>query len=164
MNVEEIPDGLHSLQLAAKVCEDTLGLPATKGNLELVGACIEAVAKKMFKGRPDASKLGMFVLVRRIEEAQKQGQKITGHWLRDGGYWEVEKPQALHGPPRYEHYGQGYGEQDITYLWKRYKEKRDSLNRPLTDGEIELLLDDLDVKRGAKPAWRVTGNSGKSYA
>lgn len=92
MNVEEIPDGLHALQLAAKVCEDTLGLPATKGNLELVGACIEAVAKKMFKGRPDASKLGMFVLVRRIEEAQKQGEKITTHWLRNGEYWGVQRP------------------------------------------------------------------------
>ena len=154
MTFEEIPDGLHPLQLAAKVCEDTLGLPATKGNLELVAACIDAVGKKLFRGRDDAAKMGCFVLTRRIETAQGQGIKITGHWLRDGGYWEVEREQKISGPPRYEHYGLGYGTGDMVVLWKWYKAKRDQLKRPLSESEVELLLTELDKKRGGPPAFR----------
>lgn len=52
-------------------------------------------------------------------------------------------------------HGRGYGENDVLYLWERYQSMRDSLpNRPLTAGEINGLLDDLDRKRGQAPAWR----------
>ena len=56
-----------------------------------------------------------------------------------------------------EPHGQGYGENDLLYLWERFTAKRGSLpNRLLTDGEINSLLDDLDKKRGVAPAWRKT--------
>jgi hypothetical protein len=55
---------------------------------------------------------------------------------------------------RYEHHGEGYGEQDIKLLWRLQKEKRTAVNRPLTDAEIDGLLNELDRRRGASPAWR----------
>jgi len=52
-------------------------------------------------------------------------------------------------------HGKGYSEVDIKYLWEIYTEKRESLpNRPMTDLEIDSLLNDLDRKRGHKPVWR----------
>lgn len=154
MNIESIPEGLHSLQYAAKICEETLGLPAIKANLELVAACIEAVAKKLFRGRPDELKVSTYWLTRRIETAQSQGEKITTHWLRNGEYWNVDRPSKMPGKPTYEHFGQGYGEADMKYLYSRYSALRKSVNRPLTDAEIETLMADLDKKRGGAPEWR----------
>ncbi len=52
-------------------------------------------------------------------------------------------------------HGRGYGESDVLWLLKRYMAVRESLpNRPLTDGEINKLYDELDQKRGQAPAWR----------
>lgn len=154
MNLDDMPNSLHALQYAAKVCEETLGLPATKGNLELVAACIEAVGKKLFAGRDDMAKMGCFVLNRRIEEAQRQGIKTTSYWLRDGGYWEIEKPRNFKNPDHYEHFGQGYNETDMGFLWTLYKSKREVVKRALSSEEIDKLLNELDEKRGRKPAWR----------
>ena len=71
-----------------------------------------------------------------------------------------QSPEAYRpgcGPECKERHGQGYGENDLLYLWERFTAKRASLpNRPLTDGEINSLLDDLDKKRGVAPAWRKT--------
>lgn len=60
------------------------------------------------------------------------------------------------GPRRkvYEHHGQGYGEKDVLYLWQRYSQKRAELNRTLTDNEVEVLMLDLDKKRGVVPDFR----------
>lgn len=57
-------------------------------------------------------------------------------------------------PP--EQYGQGYNETDMHELFKIYVSKMHTLpNRPITDGEINGLLDILDAKRkGGAPAWR----------
>jgi hypothetical protein len=54
------------------------------------------------------------------------------------------------------HFGQGYGSQDISFLWKLYKNKADGLHRPLSDAEISGLLDELDKKRKRSPMWRKT--------
>jgi hypothetical protein len=51
-------------------------------------------------------------------------------------------------------HGKGYGGVDMEYLYERYNQKRSELNRVLTDGEINLLLEDLDKKRGHAPDWR----------
>jgi hypothetical protein len=64
----------------------------------------------------------------------------------------VMNPALRRRPP---HYGQGYGTADIEYLLKRYLAKQQSIgNRSLTEGEVNLLLDDLDQKRGWSPEWR----------
>lgn len=154
VTIEDIPDGLHSLQYAANVCEETLGFPSLKANLELIAACIEAVGKKLFRGRPDELKVATYWLRRRLETAQSNGEKITTHWLRNGEYWGVDKPTPYKGRTVYEHHGQGYNEEDMKYLWRIFKRKRDLVKRTLTSEEIDGLMDELDSKRGRKPAWR----------
>jgi hypothetical protein len=53
-------------------------------------------------------------------------------------------------------HGKGYHTDDIAWLLKRYVGKKDSLpNRPMTDSEIDKLLEELDKHRGRKPAWKV---------
>lgn len=154
MEFSEIPDGLHSLQLARGLCENTLGLPAIKSNLELVSACIEAVGKKMFKGRADELKVATYWLSRRLEEAQAQGQKITTHFLRNGEYWGVEKSKSMPGVPAYEHHGEGYGLHDIEWLIREWaREPNPELRK--TDTWYEQKLQLLDKKRGRVPAWRL---------
>jgi hypothetical protein len=56
----------------------------------------------------------------------------------------------------YEHFGKGYGTNDVMWLYERYMSMKDSLpNRPMTDGEIDKLLSELDTKReGGAPEWR----------
>jgi hypothetical protein len=57
-----------------------------------------------------------------------------------------------------DHYGQGYNEEDMRWLYKRYQAKRGHLpKKPMTDAEIDQLLDELDVKRGRSPQWRKAG-------
>jgi hypothetical protein len=52
-------------------------------------------------------------------------------------------------------HGKGYGSNDIVWLLAKYNQKRAQLpNRPLTDGEVEALMDDLDKHRGHAPLWR----------
>lgn len=156
MNLSEVPDGLGPLQYGAKICED-LGIPQ-RGNIQMIGESIEAVAKsRLFRGQEHAMRNAYIWLNRRVNAAREQGHKITTLWFHGGEYWNVEKPgsQVPQGPTRYEHHGQGYGEADIKYLLNRYVLTRDALpNRPLTDGEINGILDDLDKKRGSAPAWR----------
>jgi hypothetical protein len=49
----------------------------------------------------------------------------------------------------------GYGKGDMIWLWERYTQQRKIVgNRSLTDAEVEVLMKELDVKRGAVPAWR----------
>jgi hypothetical protein len=53
-------------------------------------------------------------------------------------------------------YGKGYSDADMLWLYHRYFAQRNSLpNRPMTDSEIDKLLDELDKHRGRKPAWKV---------
>jgi len=94
MTLSDIPDGLHPMQYAAKLCEDTLGVPK-KGNLEVIAEAIEAISKsKLFRGRNDAMKLAYFWLDRRVSVAREQGEKINNLWFIQGGYWDVERPQS----------------------------------------------------------------------
>jgi len=68
---------------------------------------------------------------------------------------ECTMGRTQHGFEPYQHYGQGYGENDIKYLMKRYMLTRQAVgNRALTDVEVNGLLDDLDKKRGETPEWR----------
>jgi hypothetical protein len=54
-----------------------------------------------------------------------------------------------------ERHDKGYGAEDMLWLYNRYLAKKDSMpNRPMNDTEIDGLLDELDTKRGRKPAWR----------
>jgi hypothetical protein len=53
-------------------------------------------------------------------------------------------------------HGKGYSEVDVKKLWELYTSKIGQLpNRPLTDTEVDQLLDELDRWRGKSPAWRV---------
>ena len=151
MTLEEIPDGLHAVQLARKICEDTCGFPATQGNLTLIADCITAIGKKLFQGRPDAEKMACFVLTRRVETAQKQGIKVSTHWFRNGEYWEVEREQKLPAAPRYEHHGEGYGEADIKFLIREWVKAGDKRTE---SGWYEAKLNELDKKRGRAPEFR----------
>jgi hypothetical protein len=154
MNLSEVPDGLAPTQYAMRICED-LGIPG-KGNIQMIGEAIEAVSKsRLFRGRPDAIKVAYIWLSRRVDVAQQAGQKINNLWFMNGMYNEVEKPVTYAKPTRYEHHAEGYGAEDMLWLYERYQQKRKTLpNRQLTDAEINVLLDELDTKRGRKPAWR----------
>lgn len=153
--LNDIPEGLGAMQYAQKMCED-LGLPA-RGNINMIGEAIEAVSKsKLFRGRPDALRVAYYWLDRRVQEARSQGQKTNNLWFLNGEYWNVEKSSAAlsPNPPRYEHFGQGYGTHDMQYLFHLYRAKRKSANRALNDAEVETLMQELDKKRGEVPAWR----------
>jgi len=54
-----------------------------------------------------------------------------------------------------ERHGKGYNENDIAKLFKLYETRISQLSRPMTDAEINKLLDDLDKWRGKRPQWRV---------
>lgn len=51
-------------------------------------------------------------------------------------------------------HGKGYGSNDILWLLEQHNRKRDELNRPLTEAELEPLYEALDTHRGHKPQWR----------
>ena len=70
------------------------------------------------------------------------------------GCWQAYRESGQ--SPKFAHFGQGYGAQDISFLWKLFKNKRDVLKRPLTDAEINGLLDELDRQRKHSPAWKKT--------
>lgn len=57
-------------------------------------------------------------------------------------------------PIRYEHYGEGYGAQDMIWLFHKYQAQRAQQTRPLTRVQIFRLLDELDQVRGSAPEWR----------
>lgn len=93
------------------------------------------------------------------------------NWRRNGRWFPVygdildlcieyqpkEEPQYKPGCSKecLAQHGKGYNWNDIRWLYDRYFSIRDSLpRRPMTDGEINKLLDDLDKKRGKAPAWR----------
>jgi hypothetical protein len=153
--MDEVPDGLHPMQYAAKICDD-LGIPQ-KGNQQMISEALEAVSKsRLLRGRPMRD---VFIwLSRRVRVAQDQGQKINNLWFMNGLYNEVEKPLPEPKKITYEHYGKGYGTQDMLWLFHRYQAKRKTLpNRALTEAEANVLLDELDKKRGEAPAWRRNG-------
>ena len=85
----EAPEGLHELQYARHVLEETLAWPATKSNLELVGGAIASLSKRYRVKLSSAFNN----LVERIEEARKQEMEITGHFFRDGEYMNVRRQQ-----------------------------------------------------------------------
>ncbi len=51
-------------------------------------------------------------------------------------------------------HGRGYGELDMQKLWHLFTDKRKKSDRPLSEGEFDILLNDLDKLRGNPPAWR----------
>ncbi len=53
-----------------------------------------------------------------------------------------------------ERHGKGYNENDVAKLFKLYETRMSQLSRPMTDAEIDTLLDDLDKWRGKHPDWR----------
>jgi hypothetical protein len=53
-----------------------------------------------------------------------------------------------------ERHGKGYNENDVAKLFKLYETRMSQLSRPMTDAEIDKLLDDLDKWRGKHPEWR----------
>jgi len=120
----------------------------------------------------------LFSRVLTVEEAQVWKDFLASYpsgaieyafenWQRNGKFFPkpadiLELIRAYHIDHRekisYDHQGEGYGENDLLYLWKRFVSLKASLpNRALTDAEINSLLDDLDEKRGETPSWRKTG-------
>lgn len=156
MNLNDIPEGLAPTQYAMRICED-LGIPG-KGNIQMIGEAIEAVSKnRMFRGRADAIRIGYLWLSRRVEEAQKQGQKINNLWFMNGLYNDVERPRSEAPAVHYEHFGKGYGAADMMYAYEMYRRKIQASNEPVPmTAAIEAeLLDAVDKRRkeGA-PEWR----------
>ena len=152
---ENVPDGLAPMQYAQKICED-LGIPA-RGNVQMIGEAIEAIAKsRLFRGRPDAIRVAYIWLTRRVEEAQRQGQKINNLWFMNGLYNDVEKPLPPPSRITYENHGNGYNEADMWNVFEAYRKKIQAAQGhvPMTDALMNELLDEADKKRGGSPAWR----------
>jgi hypothetical protein len=51
-------------------------------------------------------------------------------------------------------HGKGYGDVDMLVFAKLFLAKRGELNRPLTNAELDGVLDEVDKKRGGAPEWR----------
>jgi hypothetical protein len=67
----------------------------------------------------------------------------------------VLTPTAANPTRRDEHFGRGYGEADVKWLWKRYQEAVAKNNgAKITTYQVNCMLDELDKKRGSSPAWR----------
>lgn len=54
----------------------------------------------------------------------------------------------------YDHYGQGYGAEDVRYFFEQFRKKRLQVNRSLNPDEIEVLYVHLDEKRKEVPFFR----------
>lgn len=88
----------------------------------------------------------------------------TGYYetKREGYKERVVSPCPCRNNPalrekRIEHYGKGYGEKDMLWLFKKVQEwQQVNPEQKLEDAEIELLLNALDQKRGGAPEWRQT--------
>lgn len=152
---EEIPDGLHPMQYGLHILEFSLGWPA-KGNQELMADCLSSIMKT--KGL--TGKQAYKYMHRAISLAKEQAITIDGHWLRNGEYMNVRPAKTPTSTVNCDaecrsRHGRGYHTNDILWLFDRYTRKKDSLpERPMTDGEINTLLDELDRHRGRKPIWR----------
>jgi hypothetical protein len=83
---QETPDGLHSMQYAAHLCENMLGWPANKSNLELVSSCIDAIAKK-FRRTP---RRAFHFLQVKVKLAEEQGETVDSFWFREGKYMLIK--------------------------------------------------------------------------
>ena len=79
---DSVPDGLSVMNYAAKICEDSLGWPAVRSNLELVGMCLESVAKKWRR----SNRAAYIWMEKRIAAAKEAGIEINGMWFRQGEY------------------------------------------------------------------------------
>jgi hypothetical protein len=153
----EVPEGLHEMQYATNILENVLGWPAVKSHLELLAACLTSIGKSRRWTNSQAYRY----LVRAITLAKEQKIDITTWWFKEAEYLHV-RPQSnngtsgINGRAFYEHYGQGYGTADVKWLLHRYFQFAASLpNRGITEAEVNMLLDELDTKRGRVPAWRV---------
>jgi hypothetical protein len=91
-------------------------------------------------------------------------------WRKSGRFFPVygvildycaawEPPQASQHVPGCSkecaaRHGRGYHMNDVRWLYRAYVKKREEVNGPLNEPEIELLLGALDKKRGKPPDWR----------
>ena len=92
MKLDDVPNGLSSLEYAKGILHEILESPADKSNLLLIAECIDAISIRRFRGREDAKRLACFWLSRRVEAAVESGAQVNGMWFRNAEYRFVEKP------------------------------------------------------------------------
>lgn len=61
------------------------------------------------------------------------------------GAWNLSKRSET--KTTYEHHGTGYGENDVTALWKLFREKYPNQKKRLTYEQRQDLIDELDARR-----------------
>jgi hypothetical protein len=93
---KDAPRDLHSIQYAAWICENTLSMPATKSNMEVISQAIEAVAKSKFRDEKRWKKpiYTAFLWLNRQSEKAKEARIPTNHlFFLNGDYNEVPDPE-----------------------------------------------------------------------
>lgn len=80
----QAPEGLHAVQYAREILEETLGWPS-KGNLELVADCLTSIAKsKQFS----LTKAHGY-LKRAVTLAREQGIEVNHFFFSNGTYMNI---------------------------------------------------------------------------
>ena len=90
---QDAPRDLHELQYAAWICENRLGVPAVKSNLEVIAQAIAAISKAKFRDKPRPIFTSFLWLERQCEFAQAGGTKINHLFFLNGDYNEVNPPE-----------------------------------------------------------------------
>jgi hypothetical protein len=87
--LKEVPRDLAVMQYAAWLCENCLGLPAARSNLEVVSQAIEAISKAKFNTWRRPIFTSFIWLERQCELAKKAGI-VTNHlFFLNGEYLNV---------------------------------------------------------------------------
>lgn len=89
----EAPRDLHSLEYARFICEETLGVPPAKSNLEVISQAIEALSKAKFRDRPHPVFTAFLWLERQTKFAVMEGRKANHLFFLNGEYNDVAEPK-----------------------------------------------------------------------
>jgi len=85
-----IPEGLHSLEYSRHLLENSLAMPATRRNIELIAESITAVSKTKKLTLP----MAYTYLERAVRLAKEQGIKVDYFFFESGTYTEV-RPKTV---------------------------------------------------------------------
>lgn len=91
--LKEVPRDLHSLQYAAWLCENTLGVPAVESNLKVMSQAIESISKAKFRDKPRPAFTAFLWLERQCVWAKLAAIPTNHLFFLNGDYNEVPEPE-----------------------------------------------------------------------
>ncbi len=101
-NAKDAPRDLHSIQYATFLCENSIGMPASKSNLQIISDSIDSIAKARF--RDPKWKHPVFTafvwLDKKIEHARLSKIPTNHLFFLNGDYLTVPDPEPKLSPFR----------------------------------------------------------------